>query len=69
MWALIEWTENDTSLDTVKKMDILQKAINGGIVIDLKYKDESSPAIILKLSDKQIIFQNVITLYTNECII
>ncbi|KAI7796077.1 hypothetical protein IRJ41_013509 [Triplophysa rosa] len=50
-WELIEWAEMDASLDTVKRKDILQSVVHKGDVVDVKYEDESSPALILKLND------------------
>ncbi|KAF4102051.1 hypothetical protein G5714_016851 [Onychostoma macrolepis] len=50
MWALIEWTEIEASLDIVKRKDILQSVVHEGDVVDVKYEDESSPALILKMN-------------------
>nr|XP_055067864.1 uncharacterized protein LOC129449115 [Misgurnus anguillicaudatus] len=54
MWALIEWKELEASLDIVKRKDILQSGVvHEGDVVDVKYEDESSPAIVLKLSENK----------------
>lgn len=50
MWALIEWTEMEASLDIVKREEILQSVIHEGDIVDVKYEDESSPAVILKMN-------------------
>ncbi|KAF4116724.1 hypothetical protein G5714_001277 [Onychostoma macrolepis] len=53
MWALIEWTEIEASLDIVKRKDILQSVVHEGDVVDVKYEDESSPALILKMNENK----------------
>lgn len=53
MWALIEWTEIEASLDIVKRKDILQSVVHEGDVVDVKYEDESSSALILKMNENK----------------
>lgn len=40
----------EASLDIVKREEILQSVVHEGDIVDVKYEDGSSPAVILKMN-------------------